>query len=194
MNIESATNREPFMTDEELAASALSDTESFRVLIDRFEGKLRRYAVRLGVERIGEVDDLLQNVFIKVYQNLADFDTHLSFSSWIYRITHNEAMTLFRRRRSRPEGHRSLLDDSEFAQIASDVDIMHEHESREARDMVQRALDNLDVDSRQILVLKYFEEKNYDEISDILKISPGTVASRISRAKQKLKLAMAHYE
>lgn len=179
---------ESLKTDEELAVLSMSDKESFRFLIERFEPKLRRYARRLGIEQIGETDDLLQDVFLKVYQNLADFDTRLSFSSWIYRITHNQAMSFFRKRSVRPEGHIKNIEDKEFMQISSDLDIFKEVSIDESRYLVKEAIKSLNTKYTEIIILRYFEDKSYDEISDILKISPGTVATRISRAKALLKI------
>lgn len=182
------TIEESTKTDEELAVLSISDKESFRFLIKRFEPKLRRYARRLGIDQIGETDDLLQDVFLKVYQNLADFDTRLSFSSWIYRITHNQAMSIFRKRSVRPEGHIKNIEDKEFMQISSDLDIFKEVSIDESRYLVKEAIKSLDAKYTEIIILRYFEDKSYDEISDILKISPGTVATRISRAKALLKI------
>lgn len=173
-------------TDEELAELSLLDKEAFRFLIDRYEERLRRYAVRLGIDKIGETDDLLQEVFIKAYQNLASFDSNLSFSSWIYRITHNEAVTIFRKRRVRPEGHMNFMEEEDLRQIASDVDVFEDILNEELRLSVQKSISLLDDKFKEIIILKYLEDKSYDEISDILKISPGTVASRINRAKEKL--------
>lgn len=174
-------------TDEELAILALSDKEAFRFLIERYEPKLRRYAKRLGINQIGETDDLLQEVFMKVYMNLAGFDSSLSFSSWIYRITHNEAMSIYRKMKSRPEGHIEDLEDEDFLQIASDFDLINEVSKHESKRLVKDSLEYLDSKYKEIIILRYFEDKSYDEISDILKISPGTVATRISRAKSQIK-------
>jgi RNA polymerase sigma-70 factor (ECF subfamily) len=177
-------------TDEELATLSLGDKDSFALLIDRYEPKLRRYAGRLGVGRLGEIDDLLQNTFLKAYENLADFDTRLKFSSWIYRIAHNEAISLFRRLRARPEGHLKSMTDEELSGIASDFDLVRDAEGQRSRESLRGCLDILDEKYREVLVLKYFEDKSYDEISDILKISPGTVATRLNRAKEKVKKEM----
>lgn len=82
------------ITDESLVTKILSGKkELFYYLIKRYETKLRRYILRI-TNRKNEVDDLLQNVFIKTYKNLPTFNKELNFSSWIYRIAHNESINL----------------------------------------------------------------------------------------------------
>ncbi|MGH7175522.1 MAG: sigma factor, partial [Minisyncoccia bacterium] len=82
----------PELSDEEVARRALAQKEEFALLIRRYEAKLARYLERLGVGSREDREDILQNAFIKAYRNLASFDPELQFSSWMYRIAHNEAM------------------------------------------------------------------------------------------------------
>lgn len=178
-------------TDEELVSLSLSDKRYFAGLVDQYEAKLRRYTKRLGKFSGEDEDDLLQNIFIKTYQNLNAFDTSLKFSSWIYRIAHNETVSFMRHRTSRPEGHAEYVTDEEFNNLASDLDIRKEAEVNEVRAVVLSALEMLDKKYKDILVLKYFEYKSYEEISDILLIPPGTVAVRLSRAKEQMRKIMS---
>ena len=89
-------------TDEEIVRRTLADKEAFALLIERYEAKLARYLERLGIAVPEDREDILQNTFVKAYRNLNSFDTELSFSSWVYRIAQNEAMSFFRARRARP--------------------------------------------------------------------------------------------
>jgi len=177
-------------TDEDLALLSLTDKQNFVGLVDRYEAKLRRYIRRLGKFSTEDEDDLLQNIFIKTYQNLNAFDTSLKFSSWVYRIAHNETISYMRHRTARPEGHAGYVTDEEFNNLASDLDIHKEVELKEIRGAVLHALESLDKKYQDILVLKYFEYKSYEEISDILLIPPGTVAVRLSRAKEQMRKIM----
>ena len=61
--------------------------------------------MRLGIRNAEDREDTLQDIFIKIYKNLNGFDTNLSFSSWVYRIAHNEAISAYRKKNVRPEGH-----------------------------------------------------------------------------------------
>ncbi|MEK7585174.1 MAG: sigma-70 family RNA polymerase sigma factor [Patescibacteria group bacterium] len=183
-------NSESLHTDEELAHLALTHTWSFAILIDRYETKLRRYLDRLGRMPVEDVEDLLQQVFMKAYQNLNEFDPSLKFSSWIYRIAHNEAVSFFRRNDVRPEGHRVELSDQLLETMASELNVLKSAESEDARRLLAEKIGQLDNIYREVIILKFFEDKSYDEISNILMIPSGTVAIRLKRAKDKLETLM----
>lgn len=174
-------------TDEDLVDLSLADKRLFAELMDRYEQKLSSYIYRLGKLSSEDIEDLLQDIFLKVYLNLNGFDQELKFSSWIYRIAHNETMAFFRKRRIRPHGH--LVPDSEevLSQMASEFNLVKETESRHDTQLLTASLEKLPQEYREILVLKFFEHKSYDEISDILAVPPGTVATRINRAKKRIR-------
>ncbi|HVM91133.1 MAG TPA: sigma-70 family RNA polymerase sigma factor [Verrucomicrobiae bacterium] len=174
------------LTDEQVVAASLERREAFGVLVSRYQDRLTRYLRRLGVSRGEDIEDVLQDVFLKAYRNLNDFDQSLRFSSWIYRIAHNTAMSFFRAKRVRPEG--MLVDDSEEAlsHVKSDLNIETEAERNFDAERLRTALDTLDPKYRDVLVLRYFEQRDYAEISDILRIPEGTVATLIHRAKKRL--------
>ncbi len=177
-------------TDAEIVKLTLKDQEVFLHLVQRYEGKLSRYIRRIAFVDAQTVEDILQEVFIKIYKNLNDFDPDLSFSSWAYRITHNEAINYLKkmdRQKSIPlesddEDVVSLIDILE-----SDVDIVKELSKKELQKKVQEVLSMLSPDFREILILKFLEEKEYKEISDILKKPMGTIATLINRAKAQFK-------
>lgn len=174
-------------SDAEVVALTLRERDAFAVLISRYEAKLDRYVRRLGVRRDEDRSDLLQDIFIKVYRNLHSFDSALSFSAWIYRIAHNETMSWFRKRNARPEGH--LVEDSEAAlgYVVSSQESSSVPLNAHDRELVAKALDLLPEKYRTILVLRFFEERTYEEIADILKIPMGTVATLVFRAKDRLR-------
>jgi len=178
-------------TDEEIVARARQNKEHFGVLVSRYEAPLFRYVKRLGVRTDEDAYDILQEVFLKAYRYINEFDTSLSFSSWIYRITHNETVSWFRKRSVRPEGH--LLFDSEptLSFAASDresSDALFD-KSRDA-DVLEEAMQTLDQKYRDVLILRFFEHKEYEEISDILRIPVGSVGTLIHRAKKRLRTAI----
>ena len=174
-------------SDESLAKAALKNEAAFGTLIDRYDAKLRRYVRRLGVHRPEDQDDVLQEVFIKVYRNLNGFDETLSFSSWIYRITHNESISWYRKENVRPEGHLVSAGDDIVGLLQSDSDSAESVLSRKFDTAaLESALLGLDDKYREVLILRFFEYKEYDEISDILKIPIGSVGTLIHRAKKKL--------
>lgn len=176
------------LTDTEAVQKALEDKEFLGILIERYSDKLRRYIIRLGVRNNDDQDDVLQEVFLKVYRYLNDFDTSLSFSSWVYRITHNETMTWFRKRNVRPEGH-LVSDGEEVLEFIADElrDPESQAELQLDSEHLANALAELDQKYRDVLMLRFFEGKEYEEISDILKIPVGSVGTLIHRGKTKLK-------
>jgi RNA polymerase sigma-70 factor (ECF subfamily) len=176
------------LTDEEVVQQSLTNTAFFEQLVLRYERKLTSYIRRLGVRTHEDQQDVLQDIFIKVYKNLQGFDTELSFSSWIYRIAHNEAISWYRKKHVRPEGH--LVDNSDdvfelHGSEAASVERLFDEDVNATE--VKRALFLVNQKYRDALILRFFEHKEYDEISDILKIPTGTVGTLIHRGKQELK-------
>lgn len=180
-------------SDEELVKMTLQDKEFFGLLVDRYEAKLTRYIGRLGVHDPEDKLDVLQEIFLKAYRNLNGFDTALQFSSWIYRIAHNEAVSWYRKKTVRPEGH--LIADSEelisflsTKEEAVDVEFDKHINAQE----INTALLKIDEKYREAIVLRYFEHKEYEEISDILKIPVGSVGTLLHRGKKQLASALNH--
>jgi RNA polymerase sigma-70 factor (ECF subfamily) len=175
------------ISDEEIVAMTLREHSSFGFIIERYEAKLKRYITRLGVRNYDDQLDVLQEIFMKAYKNLNSFDTSLSFSSWIYRIAHNEAISWYRKQNVRPEGHLVLDGDEVVSLIKSKEDAPDVAFDKEVNaEELSRALTMIDEKYREVLILRYFEHKEYEEISDILKIPTGSVGTLISRGKKQL--------
>lgn len=175
------------LTDEELVAATLDDKQNLVFLIERYEVVLRRYIKRKAQLSEEDADDVLQDIFVKTYMNLNGFDKRLSFSSWIYRITHNEVISWWRKRKVRPEGNSIFVEDEILGNVAGSENVQKELEELDLGRIATAELYTLPEKYKDILILRFMEEKDYGEISDILKIPPGTVATRINRAKKKLK-------
>lgn len=180
-------------TDEILVFESLADKNVFGEIINRYEDKLLRYISRRARLSADDKKDILQNIFIKTYLNLNNFDRDLKFSSWIYRIAHNEVIDWYRKSRIRP----SLSLDDENLKIletlAGETDIETSAETAALAEAAKAALENLPEKYREVLILRFFEEKDYAEISDILAAPAGTVATRISRAKKELKKSLSKF-
>lgn len=173
--------------DEALAVLATQDQRAFAMLVDRYQSKLLRFIKTITNVRHEEAEDILQESFIKAYRNLNGFDANQSFSSWIYRIVRNETISTYRKKSVRPEGHLEQSDEETLDRFAHRLNIAAELERSEEAAQIRKALDELDEKYRDVLILQYLEEKDYKEISDILHLPMGTVATRINRAKQKFK-------
>lgn len=178
-------------SDEELVKMTLDDKNHFGELVDRYQSKLTRYIIRLGVRDPDDQLDVLQDIFLKTYRNLNGFDTSLKFSSWIYRISHNEAISWYRKKNVRPEGH--LIGDSEemlsFLSTKDETADVSFDKTINA-DVVNDGLLKIDDKYRQVIILRFFEHKEYEEISDILKIPVGSVGTLLHRGKKQLATAL----
>ncbi len=174
------------LTDEKLIIECKKDQQHFAVLIERYIPKLTHYIRRRSLATSDDIEDLLQNIFIKVYRNINEYDTSLLFSSWIYRIAHNEMIDWYRREKRRT----TLSLDDEAQDIVSKLFTEEDHVARfshaEQKQLVIDAVNTLDEKYKDILLLRFFEEKSYEEVADILQIPAGTVAVRINRAKKQL--------
>jgi len=172
-------------TDEELVALALKNQEIFACLIDRYEPKLMRYITRISSLTREDAEDLLQEIFVKIYRNLNSFDTDLKFSSWAYRIAHNQVISQWRKTRLSSQVLKFEGDEDYLKMLSSDEDLGLAVEKRFTATEVRKILDLMDEKYREVLVLKFLEGKDYKEISDILQKPLGTVATLINRAKKQ---------
>ncbi len=190
-------NKYENMSDLELVQLALENKENFYYLIKRYEVKISQYIRRLTNVSQEETEDILQNIFIKVYRNLNGFNQNLKFSSWIYRIAHNEIINHYHKNKSRLKTVTLNLDSNDvylLDELISDTDdIFKQLITHENADKIREVLSKLPNKYREILILRYLEEKKYDEISDILCKPPGTVATLINRAKSKFKKLAKHH-
>ncbi|HNY04340.1 MAG TPA: sigma-70 family RNA polymerase sigma factor [Candidatus Woesebacteria bacterium] len=175
------------LDDKQLVALSLEDSQYFYCLMKRYEDKLSAYVHRFLFLSPDDVDDIVENSFIKAYEHLNDCDCDLKFSTWLYRIVHNEAINFFKK--SRASFQVSLPEDNEnFVNwLVADTDIEKETIALHQGQEIKKILNQLKPEYKDVLVLKFFEDKDYQEISDILQKPMGTVATLISRAKIQFK-------
>jgi RNA polymerase sigma-70 factor (ECF subfamily) len=176
-------------TDEQLAKLSVTNDDCFYILMQRYEEKLIRYILRIVKANRETAEDILQEVFIKAYKNLNGFDESLKFSSWIYRITHNEAISYWRKNQKNVEFISIDKEDNGLLNtLTGEDDTQTEALDNERKEKIGELIGKLPDYYREILVLRYLEEKDYDEISDILQKPIGTVSALIHRARKKLEV------
>ena len=168
------------LTDEVLVELIRTkDKNLYAEVIRRYEKKLLRYATYL----INDSDlaaDAVQEGFIKAYINLQSFNVKLQLSSWLYRIVHNQAMNLVSK-------HKPHVSTDEALEIESGLNLEDELIKKELKNNLQSCITNMPLLYKAPLTLFFLEEKSYEEISDILRLPMGTVATRINRAKKILR-------
>ena len=173
------------ITDEQIVVSVQSgDAERFGVLVERYEARLQRYAKKFLLDA-DEAEDVVQEAFIKAYINIQSFDASRKFSSWIYRIAHNECINAIKKKRGKVV--LSLPDfDVLLPHLVAEETTMHEAERKQIREELDRSLEKLDAKYREPLVLYYFEELGYQEIADVLGVPIATVGVRLRRGREAL--------
>jgi len=171
------------LSDEQLASAVREqDKELYGEIIGRYQSKLSHY-LRKFIQNPEELEDVLQEVFIKAYRNLYGFNAKRKFSSWIYRIAHNEAVNHLKRNSRRVFS----LDEMEYKAIDEKIDIQGGIDSGLERERIEGGLASLKEKYREPLILYFLEEKSYEEISDILRLPRNTVGVLIMRGKKMLK-------
>ncbi len=172
-------------TDEEIVCEAQKGAaESFGVLVERYEAKMHRYG-RKFLSSNEDIKDLVQDIFIKAYVNILSFDLKKKFSSWLYRIAHNEFVNAIKKKSRMPL---FLFDlDAFLPQIFAGETADSRVNDLDAKKMLDKCLSEIDFKYREALVLYYFEERSYQEISEILYLPVSTVGVRLNRGKIILK-------
>jgi RNA polymerase sigma-70 factor (ECF subfamily) len=172
------------MSDEEIVKLIQDrEREKFGEIIERYQGKLYGYLKNLTNQKQEEVEDLVEEVLVGAYINLQDFDTKRKFSSWIFRIAHNRAVDYFKKKKIKIieiEDNEEIFGDKQ--KLLEDVEIEKENSKN-----INRAVESLELKYREVILLYYFEDKNYEEISDILHIPTNNVGVILYRGKEKLK-------
>lgn len=174
-----------YQTDEHIAELVQQgDVGLFATLIERYEQKMMRY-VRRFLFTTEDAEDIVQDVFLKAFTNLQQFDTDRSFSSWLYRIAHNECINQIRKKEKMafPFFDPDTLFPHPIAKEQSDRTTL----DQDAKNILDTLLGKLKPQYREVVVLYYFEEFDYKTISDILQIPVSTVGVRLARAKTQLK-------
>ena len=177
-------------TDKELVEAAKTDPDVFGLIVNRYWHRLFCYTRRLTYFSQEDIEDVMQEVFIKVYRFLNDYDDSFAFSTWIYQITRNTVIDEIRKRKVRPQAMQ--LDTEEMMTVLkSSMDVEKEVHAKESMANLHKAIEKLPFKYREILTLRFLEEKDYNEIMDIMQIPKGTVASLINRGR-KILLEEAH--
>jgi RNA polymerase sigma-70 factor (ECF subfamily) len=166
--------------DRDLIAKARQgDVEAYNLLVSRWEKRIFNYLLRLVSNREDALD-LSQETFLKAYQNLRKLDDPARFSAWLFRIAHNEAFSLLRRRK--PESELSEPRPRDFGGRLLPIELSL---------AVESALKVLSEDQREAVLLKVYQGFKFDEMAEILEIPVSTVKSRLYTALDLLKATLA---
>jgi RNA polymerase sigma-70 factor (ECF subfamily) len=164
------------------------EERAFQELVDRYQTRLLNFIYRTIGDR-EKAEDLVQEVFIRVYRHLHRFDTSKKFSTWIYTIASNLAKNELRNRSRNPlvlfQTIKKNWEDEDrplqFEDATSRPDDLYR--KRHLRELVDAATARLPEHHRQVFVLRELEGKSYEEIAEITDCNLGTVKSRLNRAR-----------
>jgi RNA polymerase sigma-70 factor (ECF subfamily) len=178
------------LDDTDLVTTFLkSEERAFDVLVERYQTRLLNFIYRTVGDR-ERAEDLVQEVFVRVYRHLARFDRSKKFSTWIYTIASNLAKNELRNRSRNPlvffqsltkgfTGEEERPVEFEDPRSRPD-DLFHK---RHLREVVDRSVSLLPAHHREVFVLRELEGKSYEEIAEITHCNLGTVKSRLNRAR-----------
>ena len=164
------------------------ETRTFDVLVERYQTRLLNFVYRIVGDR-ERAEDLVQEVFVRVYRHLGRFDRSKKFSTWIYTIASNLAKNELRNRSRNPlvlftsmtKGWEDEERPLEFEDPTSRPDDLFR--KRHVRELVESSVAQLPTHHREVFVLREIEGRSYEEIAEITHCNLGTVKSRLNRAR-----------
>lgn len=177
------------MNEQQLVEKASSgDKRAFEELFRLYEQKIYNFALRWT----GDPDDALdasQEIFLRVYKYLPGFKKQSAFSTWIYRIAVNVCHDIYISKKNEilsldgEEGYRESVPDIRYSPE-------NEFERRVVREILKEGILSLDEKQKAIIIMRDLEGLSYEKIAEILDLNSGTVKSRISRAREKLRIKL----
>ena len=163
------------------------DKDAFEPLVRQNAGKIQRLVWGMLGERREDTDDVVQEIFIKAYLALPRFRGDARFSTWVYRIAVNHCRDYLKRGGPLPvELSEEKIADEPAPEDKDAQDALREMQERRASEELQELLSQLPEKHRRILVMREIEKMSYDEIGEVLQIRPGTVRSRLNRARANM--------
>lgn len=185
---------ESSLEDDVLVKKAIGGSESaYKKLVDKYERALFFHVLKMIKDR-EQVEDLVQETFVKAFDNLNTYSTNYAFSTWLYRIATNHTIDYLRKKKLK-----TLSIDKPMKTKDGEMEMQLPDESagtdrniirKQRQKIVQHAIDNLPEKYRRVIELRHMEEKSYQEIADVLDLPLGTVKAHIFRAREMLYKAL----
>ena len=176
--------------DKEYVASALEGDESaYAALVDKYQNALFHHIRKIVRDR-SEVDDLVQETFIKAFSALESYSTQYAFSTWLYKIATNHSIDFLRKKKLRTQSIDKPIKTKEGEMEVELPDTTYRPDRHIVEDqrktLIQEAIDALPPKYYRVIVLRHQQEKTYDEIARELDLPLGTVKAHIFRARELL--------
>lgn len=163
------------------------DTEAFSVFLERYSRPLYTLIVQM-VGCSEDAEELVQDVFLKAFQHLGSYKGDCRFSTWLYRIAYNTAISATRKKK-----HEFLYIEENTINNVPDEKVATLFDPTDDEDRVAclvQAIDRLSVEEKALITLFYYEEKSIDEVAEVLKLTASNVKVRLHRVRKKIYLLM----
>jgi len=170
-----------------IVACQRGDAGAFSQLFETYKDRVYSIALRFSGEPAAALD-IAQDTFVKLLSRIGDFRGEARFDTWLYRMVVNSCLDHKRRGNRIAPFVESLIDNLRPARATALEDLLREEFEQNVQSVVAR----LPAEQRMVVILRYTEGLAYDEISEILHCSTGTVASRLNRAHKTLERRLAH--
>lgn len=185
---------ESSLEDDKLVKKAIGGNENaYAKLVEKYERSLYFHILKMIKDR-EQVEDLVQETFVKAFDNLNSYSTNYAFSTWLYRIATNHTIDYLRKKKLKTlsidqpkqtkDGEMEMQLPDENA--STDRDIIRKQRQK----IVQNAIDNLPKKYREVIKMRHMEEKSYKEIAKLRDLPLGTVKAHIFRARELLYKAL----
>ena len=166
--------------------AANGDAAAFNSLMELHERRMYAVALRM-CGNPEDAQDCLQEAMLRIFRSIAGFKAQSSFSTWVYRITMNTCLDELRKRKNRPSTSLDGLVDAGWSPVDAGETPERHTLRREVRQTLQAMISELPEDMRAAVVLRDIQGYSYDEIAEMLDTNVGTIKSRISRGREKLR-------
>ncbi len=163
--------------------------EAFEMIIKKYQTPIVNYLTRM-TGNYNDAIDLSQEVFVKAYFSLNSYDFRYKFSSWLFKIASNLCIDRWRKRKIKTISlNHSLKEGKDFYLQVSDKkpSPIEKYEKKELVKKIEKAIDRLPLDLKELFILRHINELSYQEIAQIKNIPIGTVKNKIFRAKERIK-------
>ncbi len=176
--------------DKSLVVKAIAQPAAFGAIVVKYENPLRSFIYRISGYTPPESDDVLQDIFVKVWINLQGYDHSFAFSTWLYRIARNATYDDLRKKKRNNQN--TTHDETALGLLTDNHSLLDEIEQKANAVEVKKALGNLKSEYKDALILHYFEGKTLMEIAHILEKPKGTISTYLNRGRTALKQKLSH--
>ena len=166
------------------------DRNAYAVLVDRYKDMVFSLALKLMHNR-EEAEEIAQDAFVKAYRSLSGFKGNSRFSTWLYRIVYNTAISSLRRKEvEKVQMDEANLPDIEFTESSSSYVALSKEERKK---FIARALDNLDAEERFLIIMYYYEDRDMEEMAEITGLTKTNVKVKLHRTRKKMLIFLKSY-